>query len=91
MSEKWPHFDILVVMPSRLEAGAACFDHFLNRTTRTGEPLGYQVWPASPPGTLNCLRLLTCLADFPPGPFAEGIPAALEPPRRCWAPEPRLA
>jgi hypothetical protein len=43
MAAKWPGRDILVVMPNRLEAGAACYDHFLNRTTRTGEPLGYQV------------------------------------------------
>lgn len=28
--------------PSRYEACFACFDHFLNRTTRSGEPLGYQ-------------------------------------------------
>mmetsp|Transcript_1909 Transcript_1909/g.5574 ORF Transcript_1909/g.5574 Transcript_1909/m.5574 type:complete len:143 (+) Transcript_1909:641-1069(+) len=42
MAAKWPGWDVLVVIPSRLEAGASCFDHFLNRTTRTGEPLGYQ-------------------------------------------------
>ena len=29
-------------MPSRLEGSFACFDHFLNRVTRSGEPLGYQ-------------------------------------------------
>jgi len=42
MAAKWPSWDVLVVMPSRLEAGCSCFDHFLNATTRTGEPLGYQ-------------------------------------------------
>ena len=31
-------------MPSRLEGSYACFDHFLEQVTRTGEPLGY---PAS--------------------------------------------
>ena len=33
---------VAVVMPSRLEGGCACFDHFLHRTTATGEPLGYR-------------------------------------------------
>ena len=32
------------VMPSRLEGSYACFDHFLEQVTRSGEPLGY---PAS--------------------------------------------
>ncbi|KAK9817136.1 hypothetical protein WJX72_010060 [[Myrmecia] bisecta] len=42
MAKKFPGATIYVVMPSRLEAGCACFDHFLNKTTQTGEPLGYQ-------------------------------------------------
>lgn len=29
-------------MPSRLEGSYACFDHFLEKVTRSGEPLGYQ-------------------------------------------------
>ena len=33
---------VAVVMPSRLEGGCACFDHFVHRTTATGEPLGYR-------------------------------------------------
>jgi len=40
-----PHaacYAIFRVMPSRLEGSFACFDHFLNRVTRSGEPLGYQ-------------------------------------------------
>lgn len=36
------HCAIVRVMPSRLEGSFACFDHFLNRVTRSGEPLGYQ-------------------------------------------------
>ena len=38
---------VAVVMPSRLEGGCACFDHFLHRTTATGEPLGYRCVPWS--------------------------------------------
>lgn len=30
------------ILPSRMEAGSACYDHFLNKTTQTGEPLGYK-------------------------------------------------
>uniref|UniRef100_A0A061QW91 Uncharacterized protein n=1 Tax=Tetraselmis sp. GSL018 TaxID=582737 RepID=A0A061QW91_9CHLO len=41
MASKWPGAEILVVMPSRLEAGASCFDHFLTSTSLTGEPLEY--------------------------------------------------
>ncbi|KAA6420228.1 MAG: hypothetical protein FRX49_09891 [Trebouxia sp. A1-2] len=40
-----PHaacYAIFRVMPSRLEGSFACFDHFLNRITRSGEPLGYR-------------------------------------------------
>lgn len=38
---KFPNSSVLVVFPSRVEAGFACYDHFLKKTTRTGEPLGY--------------------------------------------------
>lgn len=32
----------VVISPSRTEAGAACFDHFFEKLTLTGEPLGYK-------------------------------------------------
>ena len=41
-SDAFPAAAVAVVMPSRLEGGCACFDHFLHRTTATGEPLGYR-------------------------------------------------
>lgn len=41
LAHKFPDSSVLVVMPSRLEAGWACFDHFLHKTTESGEPLGY--------------------------------------------------
>ncbi|GMH42426.1 hypothetical protein BSKO_10345 [Bryopsis sp. KO-2023] len=41
LAEKFPGSSVMVVVPSRLEAGFACFDHFLDKTTRCGEPLGY--------------------------------------------------
>ena len=37
---RWPNCTVVVVTPSRFEAGFACFDRFLPATTRTGEPLG---------------------------------------------------
>ncbi len=40
--DAFPGAAVAVVMPSRLEGGCACFDHFLHRTTATGEPLGYR-------------------------------------------------
>ena len=33
----------VVVSPSRTEAGSACYDHFFEKLTLTGEPLGYGV------------------------------------------------
>lgn len=42
MASKFAACSSVVVMPSRLEGSFACFDHFLNRVTRSGEPLGYQ-------------------------------------------------
>lgn len=44
------------VMPSRLEGSYACYDHFLEGFTRSGEPLGY------PAGQLKVT--LKCLANF---------------------------
>lgn len=41
MGTKFPDSSVLVIFPSRLEAGFACYDHFLKKTTRTGEPLGH--------------------------------------------------
>lgn len=41
MAAKFPGANVAVVMPSRLEACFACFDHFLGRVTATGEPLGH--------------------------------------------------
>ena len=46
-SDAFPGAAVAVVMPSRLEGGCACFDHFLHRTTATGEPLGYRYIPWS--------------------------------------------
>lgn len=45
-------------MPSRLEGSYACFDHFLNVITRSGEPLGYQ-------GTSMKVRMLQPHAVLP--------------------------
>lgn len=42
MATKFGGCSSVVVMPSRLEGSFACFDHFLNKVTRSGEPLGYQ-------------------------------------------------
>ena len=41
LARKFPGRSVAVVTPSRLEAGCACFDHFLEKLTLTGEPLGY--------------------------------------------------
>jgi len=41
MAAKFPGANVAVVMPSRLEAGFACFDHFLGRVTASGEPIGH--------------------------------------------------
>lgn len=41
MAAKFPGASVAVVMPSRLEASFACFDHFLGRITDSGEPLGH--------------------------------------------------
>ena len=41
MAAKFPGASVAVVMPSRLEACFACFDHFLGRVTASGEPLGH--------------------------------------------------
>ena len=41
MADKFPGANVAVVMPSRLEACFACFDHFCGRLTASGEPLGY--------------------------------------------------
>jgi len=41
MAAKFPGANVAVVMPSRVEGCFACFDHFLGRTTASGEPLGY--------------------------------------------------
>jgi len=64
MASKWPGWDVLVVMPSRLEAGCSCFDHFLTKTTRTGEPLGYQGHTLKAAGQLwSLLGAAGCLAE----------------------------
>ncbi|DBA84983.1 TPA: hypothetical protein ACH3X2_005722 [Trebouxia sp. C0005] len=42
MASKFGGCSSVVVMPSRLEGSFACFDHFLNRITRSGEPLSYR-------------------------------------------------
>eukprot|EP00873_Tetraselmis_striata_P027169 jgi/Tetstr1/447433/TSEL_003693.t2 len=64
MASKWPGWDVLVVMPSRLEAGCGCFDHFLTKTTRTGEPLGYQGHTLKAAGQLwSLLGAAGCLAE----------------------------
>lgn len=41
LSEKFPGFDVVVVSPARVEAGFVAYEHFLNKLTLTGEPLGY--------------------------------------------------
>lgn len=41
MADKWPTCNVAVIMPSRVEGCFACFDHFLGRTTASGEPLGF--------------------------------------------------
>lgn len=41
MAAKFPGANVAVVMPSRLEASFACFDHFLGRVTASGEPIGH--------------------------------------------------
>jgi hypothetical protein len=41
MADKFPGSSVLVVKPSRMEGPFSCYDNFLNKTTRTGEPLGY--------------------------------------------------
>ncbi len=49
MAAKFPGANVAVLMPSRVEGCFACFDHFLGRTTASGEPLGYggRVRPAA--------------------------------------------
>ncbi|KAK9803368.1 hypothetical protein WJX73_010043 [Symbiochloris irregularis] len=41
LSERFPDCTIAVVVASRFEGGFACYDRFLNGTTLTGEPKGY--------------------------------------------------
>ncbi|KAK9826567.1 hypothetical protein WJX74_003334 [Apatococcus lobatus] len=42
MADKFLDCTVMGILPSRMEAGSACYDHFLHKTTQTGEPLGYQ-------------------------------------------------
>lgn len=61
MAAKFLGANVAVVMPSRLEACFACFDHFLGRVTATGEPLGHagqvcvatMLVPALPPPAMQ--------------------------------------
>ncbi len=53
MAAKFPGTSVAVVMPSRLEGCFACFDHFLGRTTASGEPLGYGGAVCIPPRTAS--------------------------------------
>lgn len=41
LQEKFPDSSVFVVKPSRMDGPYSCFDNFLNKTTRSGEPLGY--------------------------------------------------
>jgi len=41
MQEKFPGSAVLVVKPDRMEGPFSCYDTFLVKTTRSGEPLGY--------------------------------------------------
>jgi hypothetical protein len=43
LAAKFPRdWAIAVVHPSRMEAGCSCYDHFFEKLTLTGEPLGYR-------------------------------------------------
>ncbi len=42
LASKFPSASALIaVSPSRIEGNYVCYDHFLPRLTRSGEPLGY--------------------------------------------------
>lgn len=43
LQRKFPGSHVAVITPSRLEAGFACFDHFLPGTTLEGDPIAYNV------------------------------------------------
>ena len=58
------------VLPSRYEAGFACFDSFLERVTRSGEPLGYRG------AGLRALRQLASLLAAA-GSWEPGLPVHL--------------
>ncbi len=49
------------VAPSRLEAGFACYDHFLAAATRSGEPLGYRGAALKVRARCQLQRPLLCL------------------------------
>lgn len=71
MAAKFPGANVAVVMPSRVEGCFACFDHFLGRTTASGEPLGYgaRVRPTRPgPAFVNFGQVVRylCQAGFAP-------------------------
>ena len=41
MARKFPGCDVVLVTPSRVEAGCVAYEHFFCKLTLTGEPLGY--------------------------------------------------
>ena len=68
MAEKFSGSSVVVVIPSRYEGGYASYDHFLHRTTATGEPLGYTAGgSAGFKAAAQLASLLTSVGLWPEG------------------------
>ena len=66
MARKFEGSSVAVVIPSRYEAGCASYDHFLHRTTATGEPLGYEAGGAAGyKAAAQLVSLLTSVGLWP--------------------------
>lgn len=68
MADKFRGSAVAVVVPSRYEGGCASYDHFLHRTTATGEPLGYAAGgSAGFKAAAQLASLLTSVGLWPSG------------------------
>lgn len=68
MAEKFSGSSVAVVIPSRYEGGYASYDHFLHRTTASGEPLGYVAGSSAGfKAAAQLVSLLTSVGLWPKG------------------------
>jgi hypothetical protein len=85
-----PGATLVQVVPSRHEAGFACFDHFLGPATLSGEPLGYgarvpEGGDGDPGAIAAGLPALAQLASLLAAPAGGWPPPGGHPPTQRWA------